>query len=119
MAFTEITSSQIASYVCTKNVGKTGLDGINLDETNGNTIPYNSNMAFIIFNDDGTNANTVTIASAVDNNGRAATTAYTIAAGKFAVVPPLDSLYSKDGLIELTISGTGAALKLIPVVFLP
>lgn len=119
MALTEITSAQIAPYFCTKNMGKTGLDGIALDETNGNTIPYNSNMSLVIFNDDGTNANVVTIASGVDNNGRSSSNAYTIAAGKFLVIPPLDSLYSKDGLIELAISGTGAALKLIPTVFLP
>ena len=119
MPFTEITSTQIAAYACTKNVGKDALDGIGLDETNGNTVPYNSTMTMTIFNDDPTNANTVTISSSVDNNGRSQTKTYTIAASKFAVIPPLDSLFSKDGKIEITIAGTGAALKLIPTVFLP
>jgi hypothetical protein len=119
MAFTEITSTTISAYFTTKNSGKDALDGIALDETNGNTIPYNSNMTLVISNGDTTDSNTVTLTSQSDSNGRSQTKTYTIAAGKFAIIPPLDSLFARDGKIELTIAGLGDSLKLIPTIFLP
>jgi hypothetical protein len=118
MPATAITTSQMAPFKCPKNTGIGSLTPIALDETNGNTIPYDSNMTLVFQETGGTNPNTVTITSATDSNGRSKSQAITVPADGVAVVPPLDALYNVDGVINIAISGTGT-LVLIPPAFTP
>lgn len=115
MAFTPISYATVAAFDCPKNTGIGSIaSAIALDETNGNTIPYQSRMCLVFEETGGTNPCTVTITSAPDSNGRSKTQALTVPANGYAILPPLDALYNDDGVINLTISGTGT-LVVIPV----
>lgn len=109
MAFTPITYAAAAAFDCAKNKMVVGAStaAIALDETNGNTIPYHSKQCIVITNTSGSNTCTITITSAPDSSGRVGTQTETIAANGWCVIPPLDALYNDDGVVNLTLSGTG------------
>lgn len=87
-----------------------------IDVGNGNRTLNNGQLMLIFVNSHETNAYTVTVTSVADQNGRTGDiTAYSLAAGEYAIVGPLktEGWTQTTGYVHYT--AENAAVKVLPV----
>lgn len=116
----DITYTQLQSYECSVNSGRTALDGFAL-AVGANTVHYRSHATYVINNIHASVSATVVISSSKNTDGTQIPVedrTFVIAAGKYAIIGPLDPAFETAGKVTITVSGAGATVTLVPCLFL-